>query len=180
MNKDILDRMTELPAGTALNAALQENVFTLLVCILNKLPIFLVGKPGCSKSLSMQLIRKKTQSHINVTTDFDSNDLWCTEVAKDAHAILQTGTFIGALESNIQNMMKVPLAIYMFVLHEHNLLSCLFVEDEYMSARGEVLAQMVISNQYVNIDTIPEPSGPECYYCSSEYLNFPCHLAKLF
>lgn len=115
---------------------------------------------------------EKTQSHINVTTDFDSNDLWCTEVAKDVHAILQTGTFMGALESNIQNMMKVPLAIYMFVLHEHNLLSCLFVEDEYMSARGEVLAQMVISNQYANIDTIPEPSGPECYYCSSEYLNF--------
>ncbi|CAC5398278.1 RNF213 [Mytilus coruscus] len=67
--KYILNMMTELPAGTALNAALQENVFMLLVCILNKIPIFLVGKPGCSKSLSMQLIRsnlrgKDSTSHL--------------------------------------------------------------------------------------------------------------------
>ena len=26
------------------------------MCILNRLPVFLVGKPGCSKSLAMQLI----------------------------------------------------------------------------------------------------------------------------
>ncbi|PRP74582.1 hypothetical protein PROFUN_14871 [Planoprotostelium fungivorum] len=43
-------------SGIALNTALLENVFPLLVCILNRIPIFLVGKPGCSKSLSMQLI----------------------------------------------------------------------------------------------------------------------------
>ncbi|XP_052068615.1 uncharacterized protein LOC127707897 [Mytilus californianus] len=54
--KNILDRMT-LPNGIAKNTALQENVFVVLVCILNKIPIFLVGKPGCSKSLSIQLIR---------------------------------------------------------------------------------------------------------------------------
>ncbi|KAK3605798.1 hypothetical protein CHS0354_002411 [Potamilus streckersoni] len=54
--KDILDRM-ELPAGIAKNTALQENVFVILVCILNRIPVFVVGKPGCSKSLSMQVIR---------------------------------------------------------------------------------------------------------------------------
>lgn len=53
---DILNRM-ELPLGTAKNTALRENVFVILVCILNKIPVFVVGKPGCSKSLSMQLIR---------------------------------------------------------------------------------------------------------------------------
>ncbi len=52
---DYVKRM-ELPVGTALNTALLENVFVMLVCILNKLPVFVVGKPGCSKSLSMQLI----------------------------------------------------------------------------------------------------------------------------
>ena len=36
----------ERPDGTALNSALLENVFILLVCILNKIPVFLVGKPG--------------------------------------------------------------------------------------------------------------------------------------
>jgi hypothetical protein len=47
----------ELPQGIAKNTALCENVFVILVCILNRIPIFLVGKPGCSKSLSVQLIK---------------------------------------------------------------------------------------------------------------------------
>lgn len=46
----------DLPPGTALNTALCENVFVVLVCILCRLPVFLVGKPGCSKSLAMRLI----------------------------------------------------------------------------------------------------------------------------
>ncbi|XP_001629791.2 uncharacterized protein LOC5509270 [Nematostella vectensis] len=54
--EDYLLRM-ELPEGTARNAALRENVFVILVCILNRIPVFVVGKPGCSKSLSMQIIR---------------------------------------------------------------------------------------------------------------------------
>ncbi|XP_046556922.1 E3 ubiquitin-protein ligase rnf213-alpha-like [Haliotis rubra] len=54
--RDILNRM-ELPQGTAKNTALQENVFVILVCILNHIPVFVVGKPGCSKSLSLQLIK---------------------------------------------------------------------------------------------------------------------------
>ncbi|KAK3603844.1 hypothetical protein CHS0354_042851 [Potamilus streckersoni] len=54
--REILSEM-EKPTGTAENTALQENVFVILVCILNKIPIFVVGKPGCSKSLSMQIIR---------------------------------------------------------------------------------------------------------------------------
>jgi E3 ubiquitin-protein ligase RNF213 len=36
----------ELPEGIAPNTALLENVFVVLVCILNKIPVFVVGKPG--------------------------------------------------------------------------------------------------------------------------------------
>ena len=53
---DLLKRM-DLPQGIAKNTALCENVFVILVCILNQIPIFVVGKPGCSKSLSVQLIK---------------------------------------------------------------------------------------------------------------------------
>ncbi|XP_069124642.1 uncharacterized protein [Argopecten irradians] len=53
---DILNRM-EIPEGIARNTALRENVFVMFVSILNRIPVFIVGKPGCSKSLSMQLIR---------------------------------------------------------------------------------------------------------------------------
>jgi hypothetical protein len=54
--EDHLRRM-ELPPGTARNSALRENVFVMLVSILNRIPVFVVGKPGCSKSLAIQLIR---------------------------------------------------------------------------------------------------------------------------
>ncbi|KAH3751737.1 hypothetical protein DPMN_186306 [Dreissena polymorpha] len=57
---EFLYRM-ELPSGTAKNTALKENIFMILVCILNKIPIFVVGKPGCSKSLAMNIIRSNVR-----------------------------------------------------------------------------------------------------------------------
>ena len=48
----------EIKEGIAKNRALLENMFTLFVCINSKVPLFIVGKPGCSKSLSVQLLFK--------------------------------------------------------------------------------------------------------------------------
>ena len=53
----ILDNI-ELKKGIGKNKALLENIFSLFCCINNKIPIFLVGKPGYNKSLSVQLINK--------------------------------------------------------------------------------------------------------------------------
>ena len=50
-----------LEKGIAKNNALLENIFSLFVAINNKVPIFIVGKPGCSKSLSFQLLNKSMQ-----------------------------------------------------------------------------------------------------------------------
>jgi hypothetical protein len=47
--------------GIALNEALLENLFMILVSILNRIPIFIIGKPGSSKSLAMELV----QSNLN-------------------------------------------------------------------------------------------------------------------
>ena len=44
--------------GIAMNRALLENIFTLFVCINTKVPVIICGKPGCSKSLSFQLLYK--------------------------------------------------------------------------------------------------------------------------
>ncbi len=49
---DYLSRM-ELPAGIAVNAALRENVFVSLVCILNKIPLFLVSAAATAKPLCL-------------------------------------------------------------------------------------------------------------------------------
>ena len=51
----------KLDKGIAKNRALLENIFSLFVAINNKVPIFIVGKPGCSKSLSFQLLSKSMQ-----------------------------------------------------------------------------------------------------------------------
>ena len=48
----------EIPEGIARNKALSENIFSLFCAINARIPLFIVGKPGCSKSLSVQLIFK--------------------------------------------------------------------------------------------------------------------------
>ncbi|XP_028413383.1 uncharacterized protein LOC114536257 [Dendronephthya gigantea] len=67
--EDYLDRM-ELPPGTARNAALRENVFVMLVSILNRIPVFVVGKPGCSKSLAIQLIKSNLRGEDSIDPFF--------------------------------------------------------------------------------------------------------------
>ena len=64
--RDLVTRM-ELPPAIAINKALLENVFTLMVCVINKIPLFICGKPGCSKSLSVQLLVSNLRGQ-------DSND----------------------------------------------------------------------------------------------------------
>lgn len=53
--------MMNVGDGIVLNEALCENLFMILCSILNQIPIFVIGKPGSSKSLAMGLI----QSNLN-------------------------------------------------------------------------------------------------------------------
>ena len=46
----------KLPPNIAWNNALRENVFMMVVCIELKIPLFLVGKPGSSKSLAKSIV----------------------------------------------------------------------------------------------------------------------------
>jgi E3 ubiquitin-protein ligase RNF213 len=54
--KAYLDAMAEQDdmTGIATNAALKENIFVTLVCILNKIPVFIVGKPGICYRLQVR------------------------------------------------------------------------------------------------------------------------------
>jgi hypothetical protein len=40
----------------AKNKALKENLFMMVVCIENRIPLYVVGKPGSSKSLSKSMV----------------------------------------------------------------------------------------------------------------------------
>lgn len=61
-----------LDADVALNEALSENCFVGLVCVLNKLPLFLVGKPGSSKTLAVQVIAANLQGKSSPSPFFRS------------------------------------------------------------------------------------------------------------
>ncbi|XP_058231012.1 E3 ubiquitin-protein ligase rnf213-alpha-like [Hemibagrus wyckioides] len=50
--KDAFISNIDCPSSVAKNEALKENVFMMVVCMNLRIPLFLVGKPGSSKSLS--------------------------------------------------------------------------------------------------------------------------------
>ena len=51
----------ELGPNIARNAALSENVFMMVVCIELRIPLFVVGKPGSSKSLAKTVVADNMQ-----------------------------------------------------------------------------------------------------------------------
>ncbi|GBB90017.1 hypothetical protein RclHR1_01690002 [Rhizophagus clarus] len=64
--EDYINRM-QCPPNTAHNEALLENVLVMIVCILTRIPLFLIGAPGSSKSLAIRLISSNLRGS-------DSND----------------------------------------------------------------------------------------------------------
>ena len=51
----------QLDANIAKNQALKENVFMMIVCVELRIPLFLVGKPGSSKSLAKTIVADAMQ-----------------------------------------------------------------------------------------------------------------------
>ncbi|CAI2173905.1 15093_t:CDS:2, partial [Funneliformis geosporum] len=80
---DYMSRMT-CPPNTAFNEALLENVLAAIVCIMCKIPLFIVGAPGSSKSLAIRLVYQNLRG-------LDSNDTY----------------FIGLAEISPYNPLKV-------------------------------------------------------------------------
>ncbi|CAG8492109.1 7029_t:CDS:2 [Dentiscutata erythropus] len=64
--EDYINRMI-CPPNTAHNEALLENVLVMIVCILTKIPVFIIGAPGSSKSLAIRLVSQNLKGS-------DSND----------------------------------------------------------------------------------------------------------
>lgn len=58
-----------LDKNIARNQALKENVFMMVVCIELRIPLFLVGKPGSSKSLAKTVVEDAMQG-MSARTDF--------------------------------------------------------------------------------------------------------------
>lgn len=81
--------------GIAFNTALKENVFTMLVCLMNKIPVIVCGKPGCSKTLAFQLL-------LNNLRGSDSKDAFF----KTLPTLLPV-TYQGSLQSTSNGILRV-------------------------------------------------------------------------
>ena len=82
----LLDNM-ELGPNIAKNAALRENVFMMAICIELRIPLFIVGKPGSSKSLAKSIIQDSMHgktSHSNLLKKFKQVHMFsyqCSQLA---------------------------------------------------------------------------------------------------
>ena len=62
----------ELGNNIAHNAALRENVFMMAVCVELRIPLFVVGKPGSSKSLAKSIVAESMKGQ-NSKAEFLKN-----------------------------------------------------------------------------------------------------------
>ena len=59
--QDVFLDSVRLEDNIAKNQALKENVFMMVVCVELRIPLFLVGKPGSSKSLAKAIVADAMQ-----------------------------------------------------------------------------------------------------------------------
>ncbi|CAG8435114.1 11795_t:CDS:10, partial [Scutellospora calospora] len=66
--EDWIKRM-QLPPNTAMNEALLENVLVMIVCILTKIPVFIIGQNLCGSDSNDRYFRKLPQGSSSSTSD---------------------------------------------------------------------------------------------------------------
>ncbi len=64
--ESLLDHMI-IQDNIARNKALRENIFMMFVCVELRIPLFLVGKPGSSKSLAKTIIQSSMKGENSKT-----------------------------------------------------------------------------------------------------------------
>ena len=74
-SKYILNQIEINPErGIAKNTALRENIFCELFCLVNKVPLIICGKPGNSKTLSVQLLLDNMKGKSSLNEFFKNPD----------------------------------------------------------------------------------------------------------
>jgi len=53
----------------SINTSLKENIWTAYVCIMNNIPLWIIGKPGTSKSLAINIVLKNLKNRVHLLND---------------------------------------------------------------------------------------------------------------
>jgi hypothetical protein len=107
----------KFPEGIALNEALCENVFMMLVSVLNQIPIFVIGKPGTSKSLAMELVQTNLQG-VASSNDFLKSLPAVQIFSYQCSPLSTSGGIEAAFESARRYKMEAPNTIVVVLLDE--------------------------------------------------------------
>jgi len=60
---DAVFRSANLPAGVASTEAIRTIFYTMIICVSAKVPLQVLGPPGCSKTLALVLLEERMKVH---------------------------------------------------------------------------------------------------------------------
>ncbi|XP_077981787.1 E3 ubiquitin-protein ligase rnf213-alpha-like [Glandiceps talaboti] len=109
----------KLNPNIARNEALKENVFMIIVCLELRIPIFLVGKPGSSKSLAKTIVdndMKGLASSSKLLKNLKSVQMWSCQCSQHSTAETIIETF--NLCANFQRKQQLDKKLGVVVLDE--------------------------------------------------------------
>ncbi|OWF52739.1 uncharacterized protein LOC110447384 [Mizuhopecten yessoensis] len=118
-----------------------------------------------SSSLLMKMIDEFVYSQVENLVEDEVN--WEFNIASDEHALISAGTYIGAIESHIQDIIRKPVAVFVFKMEQEGCLESLFIQDAKSSHRQKTWEYLASNKEICNFESIPLPSGPECYSCTT-------------
>ena len=114
-----IDQM-DIPRGIAKTLALKENVFANIVCTMTHTPLIIVGPPGCSKTLSFNLVTANLRGQeskmklFRDTTLFQSLDPHYYQCSRRTTSNEVHTVFLRAINRQ-RTYAKVPLPVYCVV-----------------------------------------------------------------
>ena len=105
LENDLADNLI-LDKGIAKSRALLDNIFSMFVCLINKIPIFICGKTGCSKSLSFSLLYQSMKGEYSKTELFKKYpSLYITSYQG---SLTSSSNEIVTIFKNAKNKLKKP------------------------------------------------------------------------
>lgn len=119
----LIDRgqnVNRLPPDVAINAPLRENLLALFICIYSKTPLFICGKPGSSKTISVNMMVKILNSK---NWNVERQDLLSFNFYKPIRLVYYQGsiqstdrgierTFIDAKNKFLESQSEIPLVFF--------------------------------------------------------------------
>ncbi len=110
----------DLPPGIAKTTSLKENVFAMIVCTATRTPLIIVGEPGCSKTLSFNVVVANVKGRESRVDTFRKTELYHSldphfyQCSRRTTSKEVERTFRVAVNRQ-RSLQKVPLPVYCVV-----------------------------------------------------------------